>query len=347
MRRVIGFALALLGVLGLFSCGDEAENPMLMAPGSYGDVAIVVSDPALSASLPAFKESFNEEFTFVIAREPLFQIDEYPPEKWELCKTYKNILFVWRVGDGGPVEKYLRGLLDDDAEARLNTAAGVVHTVVDPFANFQFAVIVAGTDRNGLLSFLRRQAPALRASFEEQSAARIRRRYRQEGLATELMSDLWIQCRFFLEIPAEFKLNQMTPDGYPAVELMQTGPSRGLTVGWSQSSDPELLLTHPGLLLELRKEMGLKMHQEVVVPEFLVWKTDVIGELPAVRLEGAWDGRNFEGGGPFWCWFVADPEGQRVFCLDALCYAPGRDKLDYFRRMRAILQTFSLTRPQP
>jgi len=118
-------------------------------------------------------------------------------------------------------------------------------------------------------------------------------------------------------------------------------------VGWSQSSDPDILLGQPMLLLELRKELGLKMHHEDVVPSSLVWKEDIIGGLPAVRLEGAWNSRSFDGGGPFWCWFVADHERQRVICIDTLCYAPGAEKMNHFRRLRSIVSTFSLQPPQP
>jgi hypothetical protein len=130
------------------------------------------------------------------------------------------------------------------------------------------------------------------------------------------------------------------------VELIQPAPSRGITVGWAQSVDPELLMGQPAILLELRKEMGLKMHDEQLATSSLVWSEDTLGGLPAVRLEGAWTSRNFDGGGPFWCWFVADPERQRVICVDVLCYAPGLEKMDFFRRLQAIVQTFSLQPPQ-
>ena len=63
--------------------------------------------------------------------------------------------------------------------------------------------------------------------------------------------------------------------------------------------------------------------------------------------ERGWVSRRFDGGGPFWSWFIADQQGKRLFCLDALCYAPGIDKIDYFRRMKAILHTFSLQPTQP
>jgi hypothetical protein len=347
VRYRIPIALALLAALGLSACSFDDEKPLFMAPGSYGDVAIVVSHESMIPAMNQVMEAMNEEFTFVLARETLFNFDVYGPDRWDLCKGYKNILFVWRVGDGGPVEKALKARLTEAGEARVQDGRGTLLQMEEPFANYQFSVILAGTDRNSLLSFLRQQVPDLKERFERKSTERIMRRYRYEGLDTETMSLMWRRHRFFLELPRQFQLNQDAPDGYPGVEFMQTGPSRGITVAWSQSSDPELLLQQHFLLLELRKEMGLKLHHEDVEPTSLVWKEDTIGDLPAVRLEGAWTSRRFDGGGPFWCWFVADPAGQRVFCLDALCYAPGLDKLDFFRRMRSILQTFSLERPQP
>ena len=347
MRKLLPLVLALLSVLGLSACDIDKEAAILMAAGSYGDIAIVVSSKAMAGSLDGFKQSFNDEFTFVISREPRFNIEVFTPDRWEQCKGYKNIIFVWRVGDGGPVEKMLRDRLTEAGEDRVLRGTPTVLEFKEPFANYQYAVIVASTDRNSLISHLQRNATKLRDQIEEKSTARILRRYRHEGLATRLMTDLWIRHRFYLEIPVVFQLNQEMPGGYPAVELLRTGPSRGITVGWSQSSDPDILLSQPMLLLELRKELGLKMHHEDLVPSSLVWKEDIIGGLPAVRLEGAWNSRSFDGGGPFWCWFVADHERQRVICIDTLCYAPGAEKMNHFRRLRAIVSTFSLQPPQP
>jgi hypothetical protein len=66
-----------------------------------------------------------------------------------------------------------------------------------------------------------------------------------------------------------------------------------------------------------------------------------------VKLEGAWTSNRFAGGGPFWCYFIPDPDRGRLFCLDLLVYAPGMDKMDFFRRMEAIAGTFATTRPRP
>lgn len=347
MQRCRVGILALVAVLVAGGCEYDREKPLFMAPGSYGDIAVVVSSPELAGALQTFQAAFNLTHTFVIVEESLFNIDVYTPDRWELCKGYKNIIFIWRVGDGGAVEKFLRGRLNEAALARAGTGAGVLMQFEEPFASYQHAVVAAGTDRNSLLSFLRHNASELRQIFVDTSANRIMRRYRHTGLNSQAMNDVWLRHRFFLEVPADYKLNQDSPEGYRAVEYMQTGPSRGLTIAWTQSVDPQFLLTQQDLLLEWRQEIAAKMHEDQVVPESLSWSEDTIAGMAAVKLEGAWDSRRFAGGGPFWSWFVADPEGERVFCLDALCYAPGADKMDYFRRMQAILQTFSLQRPQP
>ncbi len=346
LRHFGPLALVLVAVLWLAACDLDQEKSILMAAGSYSDVAVVVSDESLASSVEAFAEALNQEHTFVLARETLLDIEVYTPDRWKLAKGYKNIIFVWRVGDRGPVEKMLRGRLTDDGEDYVSRGVPTVVKLEDPFANYQHAVIVAGSDRNSLLSFLRRNASEFRDQIEAESSSRIMRRYRYEGLNTQLMIDLWTRHRFHMEIPGEFRLNQETPDGYPAVELLQPSPSRGITVGWAQSSDPEMLLGQRMLLLELRKELGLKMHHEDIAPTSLVWSDDTVNGRPAVRLEGAWTSRRFDGGGAFWCWFVADPERQRVVCIDALVYAPGLKKMDFFRRLRSIIQTFSLQQPQ-
>ena len=328
-------------------CDFDDEDPIFMAPGSYGDIAVVVSSASLEGGVEQFIGQMNEEFTFVLSRESLFNIDIYPPDRWELAKGYKNIIVLWRVGDGGPVEKMLRGRLTDAGEARASRASGALIELEEPFASYQHALVLAASGRQELLRLLNRSTDDLRTRIEEKNQQRIMRRYRHQGLANDVMASLWRRYRFFMEIPAAYHLNQDSPDGYPGVEFMRGGPSRGITVAWSHSVDPGLLVGHRPLLVELRREMGLKMHDEEIVEDSLVWTQDRIGDQDVLRLEGAWNSTRFDGGGPFWSWFLADPANQRVICIDALCYAPGMDKMDFFRRMRAVVQTFTLERPQP
>ena len=71
-----------------------------------------------------------------------------------------------------------------------------------------------------------------------------------------------------------------------------------------------------------------------------------INGVLSVSLKGAWNSRRFVGGGPFWCYFVPDVERGRIYCVDLLVFAPGMEKMNFFRRMSAVASTFSLKGPQ-
>ena len=344
MRRLIVWVT--VGLL-LSGCGVDRNSAILMAAGSYGDLAVVVSDPELAPIAERFLAGFVQTRTFVIKEEPDFNADVYEPDKWELAKGYKNILFITRLGDGGPVEKAVRSKVSAEAQKRFDSGSGGIVQVNDPWSTYQLAVVVASPDRNSLGSILHNNTDRLREIFNLSARDRILRHNRYTGLQTDLMNDYWQRFGFMLEIPVEFKQNQLLPDGFQGVELMRQAPSRGITVTWQAAKDPAALLGDLDALAAMRAEMGEKMHDEEILPESFVWRETELAGRPVAKLEGAWNSHRFDGGGPFWCYFIPDPEHGRIFCLDLLAYAPGLDKMDYFRQLEAIATTFSLTQPRP
>lgn len=318
-----------------------------MAAGSYGDLAVVLSQASLRSPVDQFLGKLNTEKTYVIKQEKLFKTDVYEPGKWDLAKGYKNALFVVHLGQGGAVEKAARKIMSQGAWDKLNSGRGGIVQLKDPWSTYQMVVVVASRDRNSLASLLQQNAERIRDIFEASSRTRILRRYRYDGIQTELMNTTWQRFGFFLEIPKTFTQNQVEPEGFPGMELLQSGPSRGLTISWLDTPAPADLLDDRVALLAMRQDMGQAMHNEDILPETLIWSLDKFGDRDVIKLEGAWSSNSFAGGGPFWCYFVADPDGSRVYCIDLLVYAPGMDKSDFFRRLSAIASTFSTQRPQP
>jgi hypothetical protein len=339
-------ALALLIVVGGAGCGVDKEKGILMAAGSYGDLAVVVNDDAMRPLARNFLARFNSEKTFVIKNETLFKPDIFGPDKWDLSKGYKNALYLIHIGGGGDAEKEARNMMSDEAWQRISAGGGGIVQVKDPWSTYQLLVVVASKDRNSLGSLLRKNEEKLRTIFQESNRDRILRRNRHDGLQLELMERYWQDLGFFLEIPREYKQNQYRPDGYPGVELMRTGPSRGITVTWTESADPVRDLANFDLLTRLRAELGTRMHDEEILPETFVWSETELSDAPAVKLEGAWNSNRFAGGGAFWCYFVPDTSRGRIYCLDLLAYAPGMDKMNFFRRLDAVASTFATKRPQ-
>ena len=344
-----GFTVAALlgGLLAAGGCGVDKDKGILMAAGDYGDLAVVLGDSELRPLADRFLAEFNPVHVFVIKEEPAYKVDFFVPAKWDLCKAYKNVLMLVEIGGGGAGEKAARGIVSKDAWAKLAAGGGGIVQVKDPWSTYQQVVVVASRDRNSLGSVLIRNAEKIRTIYDDSSRARILRRNRYNGLNDHLMTVYWDRFGIFLEIPAEWRQNQVEPEGFPGLELMQNGPSRGLTISWETASDPAAWLEDRDVLAAMRRSMGQAVHDEEIVPESFVWSEAEIGGVSAVKLEGAWTSNRFAGGGPFWSYFVPDPDRGRVFCIDLLVYAPGMDKMEYFRRMDAVARSFATTRPRP
>ncbi|MCK9995831.1 MAG: DUF4837 family protein [Candidatus Krumholzibacteria bacterium] len=346
MMRFLAWLLPIAFLL-FTGCGMDSEKGILMAAGAYGDLAVVMSDDALRPLAGRFMSEMNLEKTFVIKPETLFKPDYFGPGKWEFAKGYKNALFLVRIGDGGSAEKGARKLMSGDAWDRLTAGGGGIVKVIDPWSTYQQVVVVASRDRNNLGSILNKNAEKIRNIFEDSNRDRILRRNRYDGLNTAQMDVYWNRFGIFLEIPGEYLQNQFEPDGYPGLELMRNGPSRGISLAWSKSDDPAALLGDREAMAEFRILMGEKLHGEEIIPSSFVWSDAVIQGVTCAKLEGAWTSNKFSGGGAFWCYFIPDAERGRIFCLDLLVYAPGMDKMNFFRRMDAVARTFSTRRPQP
>jgi hypothetical protein len=344
-RFLVGAVVLPVLLLGGTGCHLDRDEAMLMAGGSYGDLAVVVSQDDLAPAVQPFLDRLNRPISFVIREEMSYHVEVYRPDKWELCKNYKNILFVVQWGEGGPVQKQVSRLLSDETLQRLQ--GGGIAQLDDPYARYQFALIALAPDRNMLASLLNGRVDQIRSGLEEESRDRIMRRFRHEGIAEDLVTRNWDRYHFLLEIPKAYHQNQESPEGFPSIEWMRTEPSRGITLAWREMADPGQFLGDRAALLTWRREMGKIVHDEELVDQSLDWSDTTAAGLPAQKLTGAWSGREFTGGGPFWSIFLPDAQNGRVFCIDLLCYAPNEDKLSFFREMQAIASTFSLRSPQP
>lgn len=344
--RVAPIVVLLVALVAAGGCGLSKEKAILMAAGSYGDVAIALSDEALRPTTERFLGAFNPEVTFVIKPETQFKVDIFGPDHLNAARGYKNVMLLVRMGSGNDVERQAKRLVSREAWQKMETTGGGIVQIPDPWSTYQLAVVVVARDINGLGSILRNNAEKFRTIIEDSNRERILRRNRVEGLQTALADTYWRDLGFRLEIPAEFRQNQYRPDGFPGLELMANAPSRGISVSWRDTPEPTAFLADADVMVALRAEMGRVLHKEEIQPESFVWSRDTIGDVPCVKLQGAWSSVDFDGGGPFRCWFIPDKAHQRLYCVDLLVYAPNQDKMGYFRRLEAILSTFTTKGPR-
>jgi len=193
-----------------------------MAAGSYGDLAVVVSDRNIQPMAQRFVEGFNTKKTFVIKEEGLFNPDIFIPSKLDMGKGYKNVILLLRIGDGGPVEKIVKKQMSDETWKRLASGGGGMVQLNDPWATYQTVVVVASRDRNSLGSLLRNKTGKIRELFEESSRQRILRRNRYNGLDTSLMNAYRDRFGFSMEtgqFPGTWPHEYKPGSGFPVSAL--------------------------------------------------------------------------------------------------------------------------------
>lgn len=345
---ILGAAFLMCSMCG--GCGEGADNePIFSSVGSYGDMAVVTSSPELYGVASSFLDRLSPDVTFVIKKEETYRFQHYTGKDWKSGRNYRNLLFLVRWGDGGPVEKEIRSLISSETLDRLTTGSGGVITLRDPYFRNQLAYIAVSVDRNQLASLLKRNAPALIDTLAADIHRRMARDARRAGISDEAIQRDWNRYGFWLEIPRSFSENQFEPDGFPGVEWLYTsaeGTSDGLTYAWLDTDDPEALLGDQEALTAFRREIGAIMHDDSELHDLsLQWSDELVAGQTAVRLDGAWASRKASVGGPFRSYFIAVPERDYILCVDLLVYAPNREKMDDMRRLRAIVETLSFSAP--
>jgi len=327
------------------ACNLEHSEGIISAAGSYGDLAVVISSESLRSGAQTFLNRLNQPVSFVIREERPLSIDIFGPDRWKLSRNYKNILWLVDLNDRGGLVKEVRSRLDAETASLVDSGQEGLVQFQDPYARYQHAILVAANGHNELMSYLNRNLLRVKRLLEESVTARHIKRNRREGIHEHLRDKYWQIHGFSIEIPITYRENQVEPDGQAVIEWMHTGPSRGITLSWQERAESALLLQDREALLALRRQMGEFIHDEDLVDMSFAWQDTLLAEIPCVKLTGAWAGRNFNGGGPFWCYFLADTERDRLYCLDLLTFSPGQDKMNYFREMHAIASTFSLQPP--
>ncbi|MBK6899070.1 MAG: DUF4837 family protein [bacterium] len=338
-------AAALCLVLTLGGCGGGG-NAMVSAVGSYGDVALVVSDPQYDPLLERARGLLSPTESFVLKSEPTYRFRTCTDKNWRDARNYRNVLMAVRWGDGGPVQGAAKHLLPKKALERALAGRGEVFTVRNPWLHNQIAFIAVAKDADALVTLLNRRAPALRDTLAADINRRIAADHRAQGLLADPPARQHRRFGFSVELPAAYRENQCEPDGFPGVEWLRTdGSTRGLTVSWEAAPAPAARLADHDALAAMRSRLGAALHQETIDPASFVWSQETVAGLPAVKLAGSWVDAQTQVGGPFRCYFLAEPAGGRIFCFDLLVYAPQLEKMDDFRRLRAILETVSFREP--
>jgi len=343
MRRVL--VLQILILLFLSGCNKSESDYIISAVGSYGDVAIISSSEQLQKRLLPEYDSINREEIFVLKKENTLHFRYFPAKHWKNARNYRNVIIALDWSDGGKVQGLIKDMI---SEARLNqllNGPGGLVSIKDPWYRNQFAIVVVANSAASLKRLLKDKSDIISREIHKSNLERMMADNRKRGFHKDVVANYNKHLGLSIEFPLDYRQNQIMPDGYKGLEWIIPGPpTRGISLGWIETDDCKLALENKEFLAEARSKLGKYLHSETIVMSSLKWGEEKLAGIDAIRLSGSWVSDEVGVGGPFKCYFVPDPNMNQIICIDLLVYAPDKEKMDYFRKMRSVIETLSFSK---
>ena len=321
--------------LGLLAASGAACGPApLPPPGSYSEVALIVTGGATGEVGASLRRALEREQDFFVAVEPLFRTTVLGEADAAAAPPVKNVI-VCAVPD--PATALGRRVIDtigEDDAARVRR--GDVHVLArenHPSAG-QVTLVVTAANDGDLRRVVGERADEIVAALERSCRERLRAAFRREGTAAVRGNG------YRAEVPRVYRRYALAGDS-AGVEFRREGPPRVLAVfarAWRGVPSPE----NADSLFAWRAAVAARCYDGDRMDRARArFEPARFAGTGAVRMCGYWfNDRRRPAGGYFETYFVADEALGRLWAVDLVVYAPGREKAPLVRELRAIAETF-------
>jgi hypothetical protein len=335
MRRfsiIIPLALFLLT-----SCDKRSTFPPV---GSYSDVMIVTESGQLDKVTEPLIRQIQHPVDYYTKEELQFKAKLVSAYDLEKQSPTKNMI-LYGIVRQGEIGRLIEGFIGTVSVRQVLEGKMNIFKKLDyPYAG-QLTIIISAASNDRLIKVVSENGELIREIIEEASRERLRNNLMIKE-KTELTEELRAKYRFTLRVPYLYELNRERKE-VPGIEVVRTGPHRGITVSWRSWKEGGVSLADSSALYDIRADLAWKMYdKDVMRRDIVFFDSDYLGEYEAVRMDGYWE--NSEGlyGGPYSCFFVYDGIRSRLWIIDTLVYGPGFDKHPLLRELRAVAETFKM-----
>lgn len=325
----------------LCSCGCQGGPFNAPPAGSYSGVVLVTETGKVEGPTVDMVNALQHELDFYTKYELQFRVRVVPASQFDKEIPAKNMV-VFGIVNQGSVGGIIEQLLGRAGAQNVLEGKYSIFKKMDSPVKGQLTIIVTAVSNDILASVAREQGAVIRNILEDGNRERIREAMLKQGENTRIEKLLRDRYGFSLKIPNVYKLDEERPE-IPGISLLNPEPPRVLSVSWHDLGKGAVTLADSSELYELRADVAFKLFDRYVMRRDLVtFVESQLGPYPAVRMDGYWESSVEPAGGSFVSFFVADRVKSRIWLIDCLVYAPGKDKNELLREAIAIAETFSL-----
>ncbi len=329
--------LAAIVVLLLVGCNVERKPNAIEGDQA---LAILMEGPHAKPLRPLLTEALERSIQ-TPQTEPQFALHFAGEDSLGRWSRWANVLMVGLLDADDPVSLRVRSMLQGDVLDGVRAGEYSVFRKQDVWADKQTVVFLVAADLDHLKAWLGDNSTELFTLFDEVREQRTTKAMYSHKPQDDLSDSLFNAHGWWLDIPHDYAVlaSHKQPN---FVRIGRELPDRILTVAWREGDPSDV---NKDTLLAWRDEIGRYFADSLHVNPVWMRESDVtIGDVPAVRVRGLWETYGILGGGPFTSYIFYD-DGA-LFLLDAMVYAPSKEKAAFLRRMEIVLKTFRTDRPE-
>jgi len=337
-------ALSLFSFLYIFNGCDSSRKP---ATGFEDEIYVVADSMEYEELKVALQAAFEVEINTPMP-EKLFIIKRVSSNQIKKVQNKKNIVIVAPLNSDSYTSQYIKTIVDNEIQKRLETENDFILSKYDLWAKNQLVTVLSAADMQELEFKILKNKDNLLYAYQKISDKRLKQslyapRYERQAIEGLLLRDYgWL-----IYVQADFKLAKN--DSKNNFVWLRRSPGsdmeRWVFIHWIDNATPEYL--NADSIKAIRNRMTKEFYQVrddtayvVLVDSFFTTSEINFNEKYALYTQGLWD-LNIKGmGGPFVNYTFYDEKSQRLYMLDGSIYAPKYYKRNLIQQIDVILQSF-------
>jgi len=337
-------ALSLFSFLYIFNGCDSSRKP---ATGFEDEIYVVADSMEYEELKVALQAAFEVEINTPMP-EKLFIVKRVSSNQIKKVQNKKNIVIVAPLNSDSYTSQYIKTIVDNEIQKRLETENDFILSKYDLWAKNQLVTVLSAADMQELEFKILKNKDNLLYAYQKISDKRLKQslyapRYERQAIEGLLLRDYgWL-----IYVQADFKLAKN--DSKNNFVWLRRSPGsdmeRWVFIHWIDNATPEYL--NADSIKAIRNRMTKEFYQVrddtayvVLVDSFFTTSEINFNEKYALYTQGLWD-LNIKGmGGPFVNYTFYDEKIQRLYMLDGSIYAPKYYKRNLIQQIDVILQSF-------
>lgn len=348
MNYLSNISLLLFFIILIMACESDYRPVSI---GAVDEIQVVMDSTQWdSETALAIEETFGRGITTLPNYEPTYRLtfkDFSTNEQLDEIRQFKNLIIAAPIDDEHNVANFIRAILSDDVEERVQSGDSFAFPLEDRWMRDQWALILTSTSDDDLAEKIRNSEESLVGNLLKREFERRKHEIYRRGEQFAINDSLWQNYGWQIRMQHDY-IWTVNEDNAAVFRRYLPENDRWIMAWWKDDVpnadfiDQEWINTTRDSLLE--KYMRGEREESYLTTEYrrdvITKQIDREDRIEGWETLGTWTMTNDFMGGPFVNFVYYDPKTERLFLIEYGQFAPGVAKRRFVRQFRTMGRTF-------